>query len=272
MFLSMCVLAGCDYCPRVKGLGIANAHKLVKRERKPGRILTAVKMRYGAAVPEGFAESFARAFLTFQHQRIYNPNSGQVEMLHQPNLDSWYWLTARGGADSAIFPRVGDTDFLGREMSGELGDRIAQGLVHPERCVSWALLAAKMAEKLDAEEERENAEQEEEKRRARERDLVRNDGDGEYDDEASASVKVSLSSTVLFQTTRFFNSVHFFVVFLFSFSFRSTSAISSRTPTPLLPTRSSFLSTASRRRAPSPPPPPTLLPPFPFTTRSTGPS
>ena len=140
MFVCMCILAGCDYCPKIKGLGITNAHKIVRRERKPNRIISALIARYPPpAVPPDFPQRFARAFLTFQHQRIFNPDSGCVEMLHRPNFGSWYWLTARG--NSPLPPTVGETDFLGREMSDELGARVSMGLVHPQLCVSWARLS-----------------------------------------------------------------------------------------------------------------------------------
>ena len=72
MFVCMCILAGCDYAPHIHGLGIVKAHKLVRSIRKPQQILKAVHRAYGLAVPEGYDEDFARAFLTFQHQRIYN--------------------------------------------------------------------------------------------------------------------------------------------------------------------------------------------------------
>ena len=78
MFVYMCILAGCDYCPKVKGLGIAKAHKIVKKERKPLRILAAVTAKYGDKVPPDFEVSFAKAFLTFQHQRIFNPETGKI--------------------------------------------------------------------------------------------------------------------------------------------------------------------------------------------------
>jgi hypothetical protein len=78
-------------------------------------------------------------------------------MLHTPNLDSWFWITARNGADSSVRPRVGDTDFLGREMSDELGERISLGLIHPQKCCSWARLVQKQAEMQQTQFEREQA-------------------------------------------------------------------------------------------------------------------
>ncbi|GMI25080.1 hypothetical protein TeGR_g13880 [Tetraparma gracilis] len=117
MFVCMCILAGCDYCPKVRGLGIANAHKIVRREKKPSRIVSAVATRYGSDAPADFPAAFARAFLVFQHQRVFDPHACSVVMLHQPDLDSWYWITARGGLDSSSPLRIGETDFLGREMS-----------------------------------------------------------------------------------------------------------------------------------------------------------
>jgi exonuclease-1 len=38
MFADMCILSGCDYCPRLNGLGLKNAHKLIKKYRSARKV------------------------------------------------------------------------------------------------------------------------------------------------------------------------------------------------------------------------------------------
>ncbi|GMI11957.1 hypothetical protein TrVE_jg13980 [Triparma verrucosa] len=137
MFLNMAILTGCDYAPHVKGIGIVKAHKLVRLCRKPEHILKALRKVYKEAVPEHYEQHFIQAFLTFQHQRIYNTESQQVEMLYDPNFTEWTWCTLRRKHGPI---QLGETDFLGYETSQKLGSRIAQGIVHPVHCVSWEVI------------------------------------------------------------------------------------------------------------------------------------
>ena len=112
--------------------------------RKPQQILKAVHKTYGAAVPQGYDEAFVRAFLTFQHQRIYNTETERVEMLHDCNLSEWTWRTLRPHVplNQMVALDVGETDFLGREVDSSLGSRIAGESVRRVRGaklqVDWA--------------------------------------------------------------------------------------------------------------------------------------
>ncbi len=136
-FLTMCILAGCDYAPSIKNLGIVKAHKIVRAFRKPSKVLKAIHETFGPNVPPSFDVSFVKALLTFRHQRVFNPDKKCVEMLHPPDLNDWAWRKLRGGKDASNPLLVGETDFLGREMTDELGLRVAIGLVHPALGVAW---------------------------------------------------------------------------------------------------------------------------------------
>ncbi|CAM9639417.1 unnamed protein product, partial [Phaeothamnion confervicola] len=82
MFLDMCLLAGCDYLPPVRGVGIITAHKLVARHRSHEAVLAALRRAPpgGAAMPDGFEALYARARLTFRHQCVYDPR--EKRMVH----------------------------------------------------------------------------------------------------------------------------------------------------------------------------------------------
>ncbi|KAI8919082.1 PIN domain-like protein [Powellomyces hirtus] len=79
-FRQMCILSGCDYLESPSGIGIKKAHALLKhkyadevmRNWKWGRAVNAPKC------PDGYAEMFRMAELTFLHQRVYDPRTGEL--------------------------------------------------------------------------------------------------------------------------------------------------------------------------------------------------
>jgi exonuclease-1 len=68
MFLTMCVLAGCDFLPSPKGIGIHYAHGLVALHRRPEKVLKMLRFekKRGFDVPEGYERRFWAALATFQ--------------------------------------------------------------------------------------------------------------------------------------------------------------------------------------------------------------
>ena len=79
MFVYMCILAGCDYCEGISGIGIQTAHKLVRIHRKPSSIFTALKN--ASKFPDGFDNMFWTAYRTFRHQRIYCQEKLEIDFL-----------------------------------------------------------------------------------------------------------------------------------------------------------------------------------------------
>lgn len=79
-FQTLCVLAGCDYLPSLPGLGLKTAYKLVKSHGTIARILPLLQVRHGP-LPDGYAQMFERALLTFRHQRVWNADSGTASYL-----------------------------------------------------------------------------------------------------------------------------------------------------------------------------------------------
>ena len=82
-FIQMCVLAGCDYAPSVKGVGIVTAQTLVlgkSREDPNKRLERIVTLSMGRkkagkvkhVVREGYYKEARLAELTFLHHQVYN--------------------------------------------------------------------------------------------------------------------------------------------------------------------------------------------------------
>ena len=64
-FLHMCIIAGCDYLPNIKCVGINKARKMVLQEADVMKALLTLKY-----VPEGYASSFRQAKAVFLHQTV----------------------------------------------------------------------------------------------------------------------------------------------------------------------------------------------------------
>ncbi|KAL6991332.1 hypothetical protein U1Q18_009449 [Sarracenia purpurea var. burkii] len=71
MLLEMCILSGCDYLQSLPGMGLKKAHALVKKFRSYDKVIK--HLQYSTiAVSPSYEESFKKAILTFQHQRVYD--------------------------------------------------------------------------------------------------------------------------------------------------------------------------------------------------------
>ncbi len=120
MFVYMCILAGCDYCEGIPGVGIQTAHKLVRIHRKPKKLFDALKL--SGKLPESFEDSFWNAYRTFRHQRVFCPQKRLIENLFE----------IRQVSDARVM-----WDFLGPWMEPSIGIGIAEGVLHPQLKVSW---------------------------------------------------------------------------------------------------------------------------------------
>ncbi|GKU94313.1 hypothetical protein SLEP1_g7827 [Rubroshorea leprosula] len=71
MLLEMCILSGCDYLQSLPGMGLKKAHALIKKFKSYDKVIK--HLRYSSvSVPPLYEESFRKALLTFQHQRVYD--------------------------------------------------------------------------------------------------------------------------------------------------------------------------------------------------------
>lgn len=77
-FLSMCVIAGCDYTPNIKTIGIHRAKHFVEN----GDYINVLKKHKFA--PVNYEADFSQGLAVFHHQVIYN-----VEKLTIEALEPW---------------------------------------------------------------------------------------------------------------------------------------------------------------------------------------
>jgi exonuclease-1 len=120
MFVYMCILAGCDYCEGIPGVGIKTAHKYVRMYRNPAKIFKSLKA--SGKMPIDFEKCFWVAYKTFRHQRVYCPQRKMIESLNP--------MDEQGDNDTIW-------DYLGPWLEPALGIAIAKGDIHPTRLISW---------------------------------------------------------------------------------------------------------------------------------------
>ena len=65
-FLYMCIVAGCDFLPNIKGIGIRRASQLVTKNDFLNKLSS---HRYA---PPDYSEGFKQACAVFKHQTIYD--------------------------------------------------------------------------------------------------------------------------------------------------------------------------------------------------------
>ncbi|XP_049371358.1 exonuclease 1 [Solanum verrucosum] len=113
MLLEMCILSGCDYLQSLPGMGLKKAHALVKKFKSYDKVIK--HLRYNtAAVSPMYEESFRKAIMTFQHQRVYDLMT--EDLVHLSELSDC-------GSQ--------DLDFLGPLIPTEIAQGIAKGDIDP---------------------------------------------------------------------------------------------------------------------------------------------
>ena len=114
-FRQMAILSGCDYLPSIVGMGLKNAHRLLRRYKTVDKVLQAVRLEGKMRVPQTYAREFRKAELTFVHQRVYDPRSQKLVTL-TPLPD---------GFEDELVP------FIGAAMDEHVAKAIAEGWLDP---------------------------------------------------------------------------------------------------------------------------------------------
>ena len=76
-FLSMCVVAGCDYLKNIKGIGIHKAKQLVKKDN----LISELQKQKNAS--QNYGEAFLKASNVFKHQLVFHPGTKKVKPLQE---------------------------------------------------------------------------------------------------------------------------------------------------------------------------------------------
>lgn len=114
-FRQMAILSGCDYLPSIVGMGIKNAHRLLRRYKTVDKVLQAVRLEGKMRVPPEYAREFRKAELTFVHQRVFDPRTQKLVTL-TPLPD---------GTHDEMLP------FIGAAMEDGVAKGVADGTIDP---------------------------------------------------------------------------------------------------------------------------------------------
>ncbi|SPO45793.1 related to EXO1 - exonuclease which interacts with Msh2p [Moesziomyces antarcticus] len=114
-FRQMAILSGCDYLPSIVGMGLKNAHRLLRRYKTVDKVLQAVRLEGKLRVPNDYAREFRKAELTFVHQRVFDPRTQRLVTL-TPLPD---------GTHDDMLP------FIGANIKDDVAIGVAQGVIDP---------------------------------------------------------------------------------------------------------------------------------------------
>ena len=115
-FQQMCIFAGCDYLDSLPNVGIKKAHTYMKQYKSWQHALRRIRLEGKTTVPSTYEKDFELAFLTFKHQRVYDPI--QKKLVHLNPIDEEF---------TKKFP---DTSFLGPSVFRRCNDNILRTREH----------------------------------------------------------------------------------------------------------------------------------------------
>ncbi|XP_013394291.1 exonuclease 1-like [Lingula anatina] len=76
-FRHMCILSGCDYLPSLRGIGLGNAAKIIKKAKNPDMTKVLRKLstylKNAPEVPQEYIDGFTQAENTFLYQVVFDP-------------------------------------------------------------------------------------------------------------------------------------------------------------------------------------------------------
>lgn len=121
-FRQMCILSGCDYLDALPGFGLKTCHKYFSKYKTAERVLQAIRAEFPAKVPEDYELQFAKAELTFCHQRVYDHRC--QELVHLYPVTEEMILDERA-------QQFGNWDFVGPHIESAIAKGIARGQLQP---------------------------------------------------------------------------------------------------------------------------------------------
>lgn len=76
-------LSGCDYTNGIPGIGIVKAFRLVKTHSNMSKCLMSLRLEGKMPVPSDFEMDYKKADLSFQFQRVFNPETNEITTLNE---------------------------------------------------------------------------------------------------------------------------------------------------------------------------------------------
>jgi exonuclease-1 len=118
LFLSLCVLSGCDFLDNIRGLGIKKMYNILNKHRDVNAVFAELRTndKVKGLIAEGYETEWRKARMIFKHALVWDPHDGRLRHL-TPVPDNCEF------AD--------DLSFLGPKFDDDEAKRIAEGEVNP---------------------------------------------------------------------------------------------------------------------------------------------
>ncbi|CCI46786.1 unnamed protein product [Albugo candida] len=117
MFIEMCIFSGCDYLANLPRIGLKTSYNLFKKYGSVKKVFQTLRLEGKVNVPESYEDGFARAKLTFKHQRVYDPLEKKLVFLSPPSDE--------------LRRQITDWSFLGLDISDAYATAVAIGDIDP---------------------------------------------------------------------------------------------------------------------------------------------
>lgn len=124
MFMTACILSGCDYLDSIKGIGFKKAVKLVDEAGTDNtfhEVMTSIRDEGKLHIPKKYEKKYRKAYLTFKFQRIFCPKTMKLSHVEDP-------VESPHGSELKLQKTL---DFLGKDMEPEVAQKIAFGDIDP---------------------------------------------------------------------------------------------------------------------------------------------
>ena len=119
LFLSLCVLSGCDFLDNIKGLGIKKMYNILNKHRDVDTAFKALRSdaKTREIIPDGYEEKWRQARLIFKHALVYDIFDKSLRHLTPLGED--------------VASQYDDLSFLGPVFDDVEARRIAEGELNP---------------------------------------------------------------------------------------------------------------------------------------------
>lgn len=116
-FVLFCCIAGCDYAPKIKSIGVKKAYQLLSKYKNLGSVIRVLSA--SGLVGSGYADFLVRASLTFSHQTVFCPIQGSTLPLQALSEISVYGAT--------VSRELQDYEYLGSHMDPSSAEQWISG-------------------------------------------------------------------------------------------------------------------------------------------------
>lgn len=142
-FTLFCCLAGSDYSPTLKNMGIKTAHKYVSTHQTFDKVVAALKSSWKSAentITNEFISHLWKAFMTYRHQCIYNPLEWRMQYLRpiteERKIKHSQIVSGLSTMKSNIKSKDLEDhtfDFLGKILPNDIAEKLVRGFIAADK-------------------------------------------------------------------------------------------------------------------------------------------